>query len=295
MRALPILLLLAVSARASDPAGGLARCATALDREDYAAAVREAQSILGFQPESVPARLVLARAYMGMNNAAAALSELHTALLRQPDSMDALYYLSKLTGVLSVQAFGVVASLAPDSARMHQIRAETLEARKDAAGAEMEYRAALEKRPGTTYILNALGDLKRHEKQYLEALRWYGQVLAKDPDNYDALYGAGASYQLSEQGDKALPLFRRALKADPSSMAATMALGECLLLSGRGGEAVILLERAAKADPEFRRLQFLLGRAYQSVGRQTEAQLAFKRFRALSAREDEDVQSLEGK
>jgi tetratricopeptide (TPR) repeat protein len=292
VRVVSILALLTLAATAADQPAELTRCSIALDREDYASAARDAQSFLRLHPESVPARLLLARGYMGLNNGTAALSELHSALLREPGSIEALYYLSKLAAVMSVQEFGVVGRNAPDSARMHQIRAETLEAQKDAAGAEREYLVALEKRPGTAYIMNALGDLKRHEKQYAEALRWYEQVLARDPNNYDALYGAGASYHLLHQGD-ALPLLRRALKADPSSTAAKMAIGEVLLLRNNAAEALTFLEQAAKVDPNFRRLQFLLGHAYQLVGRKEDARLAFERSRALAAREDEeDRQSL---
>jgi predicted Zn-dependent protease len=291
VRVTTILALLALAATAADQPAGLARCAVELDREDYASATRDARSFLRLHPESVAARVFLARAYMGSNNGTAALSELHSALLREPDSIDALYYLSKLAGVMSVQEFGVVGRDAPDSARMHQIRAETQEAQGDADGAEREYLVALEKRPGTSYIMNALGDLNRHQKQYREALRWYEQVIAKEPDNYDALYGAGASYQLLHQGDP-LPLFRRALKADPSSIAAKLALGAALLRAHNAAEAVRFLEQAAKADPQFLQLQFLLGRAYQLVGRGEEARLAFERYHALAAREDEEERQL---
>ncbi len=288
-----VLSLLAFAATAAGQPASLARCEVELDRENYAPATREAQAFLRAHPDSVPARILLARAYMGVNDGTAALSELHSALLRDPDSIDALYYLSKLAGIMSIQEFGVVRRNAPDSARMHQIRAETLEAQQDVDGAEREYLAALEKRPGTAYIMNALGDLKRHDKQYREALRWYEQVIAMDPDNYDALYGAGASYQLLHEGDP-LPLFRRALKADPSSIAAKIALGEALLLAHDTPEAVTFLEQAARAEPNFRRLQYLLGRAYQLAGRKEEARLAFERSRALAAREDEEDRQLMG-
>ena len=293
VRATITLALLAFAATAADQPASLARCQVELDREDYASATREAQALLRVHPDSVPARVLLARAYMGVNNGTAALSELHSALQREPDSIDALYYLSKLAGVMSIQEFGVVGRDAPDSARMHQIRAEILEAQQDVDGAEREYLVALKKRPGTAYIMNALGDLKRHDKQYVEALRWYEKVIAKDPDNYDALYGAGASYQLLHQAD-ALPLFRRALKADPSSIAAKIALGEALLQANNTAEAVTFLEQAARAEPNFRRLQYLLGRAYQLAGRNEEARLAFERSRALAARDDEEDRQLMG-
>jgi len=227
-----------------------------------------------------------------MNDGDAALQQLHDALRRDPASLDALYYFSKLTGVLSQQEFASVARIAPESARMHQIRAEALEAQGDTSGAEREYLTALEKRPDTAYIMNALGDLKRHETRYAEALAWYEKVLAKHPENYDALYGAGASLRLAHTPEKALPLFRRALQVDPSSLAAKMALGESLLFTENAREAVPLLEQAAKADPQLRRLQYLLGRAYQMVGRDKDAERAFERYRKLPNPfiESDDVQ-----
>lgn len=265
----------------------LAGCSRALDRGEYASAARLAQAQVRLHPDSVPARVLLAQAFMGMNNAPAALEQLQAAPRRDPKSLDALYYTSKLTGLLSQQEFAFVAEHAPDSARMHQIKAETLEAQGDAAGAEREYLASLEKRPRTASILNALGDLMRHQKRYADSLPWYGRTLEVDPGNYDALYGSAASYQLMEDSERALPLFRRALGADPASIAAKMALGEVLLDTRHEKEAVPLLEEAARADPTFRRLQFLLGRAYQLTGRSEDSRRAFERMRSLAGQDDE--------
>jgi predicted Zn-dependent protease len=257
-------------------------CAVALDRGDFAQASRVAESLVHLHPTSVAARILLARADIGLNKPQAALAELHEALRLDPRSLDALYYLSKLAAILSRQEFLALAEIAPDSARVHQIQAEGLAAKGDAAGAEREYLAALDKRPGTASIMNALGDLKRRRLEYGEALLWYQRVLEKDPASYDALYGTGACYLLSRKPAEALPMFRRALKADPASLAAKMALGETLLVTGAGNEAVVLLEEAARADPELQRLQYLLARAYQAAGRSEDARRAFQRYRELS-------------
>ena len=267
---------------------GLSSCAKAVDRGDFAIAVRNIQALLKSQPESVPGRVLLARAYMGLNDANSALKELHRALRDDPASLDALYYFSKLTAILSQQEFGAVARISPDSARMHQIRAEGLEAQGDAAGAEREYLAALEKRPGTAYIMNALGDLKRHQKQFADALLWYQKVLEKDPHNYDALYGIGVCHRVSQSPEDALAFFRRALEADPSSIAAKLAVGESLLLTGNAREALPLLEESAASDPQFRRAQFVLGRAYQALGRKEDARRAFERAKQLTKEGDPD-------
>jgi Tfp pilus assembly protein PilF len=267
-----VVLTLAVALPASS--GELRQCLAYLDRGEYSAAAREAEVLVKREPSSAVAHVTLARAYMGLNNASGALAELRESLRQDPRSLEALYYLSQ-------QEFAAVSQRAPDSARAHQIRAEVLEAQGDAGGAEREYRAALDKRPGTAYIMNALGDLMRHKARYEEALGWYSKVLAKDPGNYDALYGTAVSYKYSRSAEEAVPWYRRALKADPTSIAAKMALGQALLLTGKAREAVPLLEEAATAAPNFRRLQFLLGRAYQSVGRPEDARRAFDRVREL--------------
>ncbi|MCU1274866.1 MAG: Tetratricopeptide 1 repeat-containing protein [Bryobacterales bacterium] len=260
-------------------------CANALDRGDFAEAAHVAESLVRLRPASAEARVLLARAEIGLNKPQGALTELHEALRLDPHNLDALYFLSKLTAILSRQEFLTLAELAPDSPRVHQIQAEGLAAKGDTAGAEREFLAALEKKPGTVSILIALGDLKRHTFQYGEALPWYQKVLEKVPDDYDGLYGAGACYLLSKKPAEALPLFRRALKADPASLAAKMALGETLLVTGAGSEAVALLEEAAKADPDLQRLQNLLARAYQIAGRSADARRAFQRYRDLSRSE----------
>jgi protein O-GlcNAc transferase len=291
-----LLLLFPLVAALAGVDADLSGCAKALDRGDYAQAARQAQSYIQSHPSSASARVLLARAYMGMNNGHAALNALHEALEKDPEFLDALYYLSKLTGILSLQEFAVVSELAPESARMHQIKAEALEAHGDGSGAEREYLEALEKRPGTAYILNALGDLKRHQGEYDAGLAWYRKVLDKDPENYDALYGAGACYRLARSPENALDLFRRALKVDPASIAAKMALGESLLFTGKTQEALPLLEEAARIDPRLRRLQYMLARAYRSLGRNKDAQQAFERFKKLADSSTEnDLPAIEEK
>lgn len=286
-----ILLCIAPEAPPAARDADLESCAVALDQGDFALASQAAESLVRLHPTSVVARVLLARADIGLNNPQAALEELHEALRLDRHNLDALYYLSKLTAILSRQEFLALAEMAPDSARVHQIQADGLAAKGDTAGAEREYLAALDKKPATASIMNALGDLKRHNSECGEALAWYQRVLEKNTDNYDALYGAGACYLLSRKPAEALPMFRRALKADPASLAAKMALGETLLVTGAGHEAVALLEEAAKADPELQRLQYLLARAYQTAGRSEDARRAFQRYRELS-RSKGDVEPL---
>lgn len=277
-----LLIWLAASAAAQDTAS----CVAALDRGEYRAAAREAETLLKKYPRSAGVLVLLARAEIGANNAPAALNHLRRAFAAQPDNLDALYYLSKLAAVLSQQQLGYVLERAPDSARAHQIRAEILVAQDKIEEAEREYRTALEKRPGTPALLIALGDLKRQAHDYKGALSWYSQAMEKAPRNYDAVYGAGASYWFLREREDAARLFRLALKIDPSSMAAKLALGEALLALGDNAASLKLLEQAAAVDPNLRRLQLLLMRAYRAEGREEDARRAGERYRVLAAQEE---------
>lgn len=286
-----IVLLITWSTSAASPATDLDVCGRLLSGADYAGAARAASTYLRLHPRSAQGRVLLARAHLGLNDAPAAMADLREALRLEPNNLDALYYCSKLASVLANEEFMTLARIAPDSARMHQVKAEALAAHGDVAAAEAEYRIAIDKRPGTASLMNGIGDLKRIAAEYNEALEWYGKVLARDPENYDALYGAAASHLRNRDPEAALPLFKRALKADPSSLAAKMALGETLLMTGHGSKAVALLEEAAQADPSLKRLQYLLARAYRAAGREQDAHRALKRYRELSGGDSADLSS----
>lgn len=258
------------------------RIELALDRGDFPSARDAAAAWVQEHPKSPEARVLLARAEMGLNQPGDALRDLREALRLDLHNVDALYFVSKLAAVLSGQEFLQLEKVAPDSLRTHQLRAEALTATGDNAGAEREYLAALEHKPNAVFLLNGLGDLQRHQEHYKQASAWYGKALKIEPDNSDALYGLGACFLLAHEPAKAISLFRHALKTDPESTAAAMALGEALLDTGGAREATALLQRAAEADPELKRVQFLLGRAYRATGQEKESQLAFDRYRELT-------------
>ncbi len=291
VRKIRLTALLAFAPAVFGAAAELERCNSVLDRGDFQAAAREAQAFVKIHPSSADGHVLLARAQMGLNNASAAMRELRAALQRDPNNLDALYYLSKLADVLSRQEFMAMARMDPDSARVHQLQAEGLASAGRPEEAEREYLAALERRPETPAIMNALGDLKRMDKSFKcdEALVWYGKVLDKAPGNFDALYGSGACYLRAEELDKAQKMFSAALKSNPSSIDTRMALGETLLALGKPGDALPFLEAAAKTYSQVKRLQFLLARAYKETGRGADAKQALERYRELSQEEEEST------
>ena len=255
---------------------------TALDQGRFEEAAALARGVLRHDAVNSTAHVTLARALMGRNDAAGALGELTAALKSDPNNLDALYYLNKLSTVLAQQEFARLYVAAPDSARVHQMLAESLHQQDDSAGEEREYRAAYQRDPKSVPVLNALGDLLRTQSRSTEAMSFYARAEKVDPRSFDALYGLGACQLLAENYAAAIEYLTRALAVDPGSPAALFALGETLLRDQQPGRAEKLLRAVAAREPSNKQTWFLLAKALRQLGRKQESDQAFARYRKLS-------------
>jgi serine/threonine protein kinase/tetratricopeptide (TPR) repeat protein len=120
----------------------------------------------------------------------------------------------------------------------------------DYAGAEREFRRALEQRPDLVLVRCWCGFL-------LYALRRY---------------------------EESLDCVGTALEQDPLSVYAQMSVGLCSLAPGRGEEAVSVLEKAREIDGEFLTTLWLLGLAYGTTGRTAESVAVLEKASAVSGR-----------
>jgi eukaryotic-like serine/threonine-protein kinase len=107
----------------------------------------------------------------------------------------------------------------------------------DLAGAEREYRRAIELSPN-----------------YASAQHWYGEFLVQ-----------------KGRFDEAFEHYRRALEVDPLSSAISSDLGISLYYARHYDRAVAELQRTIQADPKFSRTHQYLARVYAQVGRYREA------------------------
>ena len=130
-RALLILVWCASGLISAEGAADLAEATRALYKGDAQGAQSMAEEYRKAHPASVPARLLIARAEMSQGDFDAAYRELEEVLQREPHSVDALYYLSKLCGILLQIEFRELYSLAPNSARVHQLLGESYQAQED--------------------------------------------------------------------------------------------------------------------------------------------------------------------
>jgi tetratricopeptide (TPR) repeat protein len=253
----------------------------AFHRGDYPRAIELARERLRAQPRDVDAQIVQARAEAALGRFEAAYEGFQSALRLDARSADALYYLGLTAGVLAEAEYKRLLSLAPDSARAHQVMAESYRAQDRPAKAEAEWKEALEKQPGSVEVLVALGDLTRSKSRFEEALAYYTRAVAVAPRQYDALYGLGVCHSYRGQQAKAAESFRAALRVDASSASAHLGLGISLLQTGKVEEAVAEFQAAATLEPKMRQAYYQLGRAFRALGRNAEAEAAMAKFQEL--------------
>ena len=253
-----ILIGMCLALQAASPAADTAerhvkRAAAFEQKRDYDGAIPELRRALELEPDSVEAHgmlgeALLARGYsaeaiphleraqrldlLGIalteeHRTAQAIEALLAALQKKPNDPELLFYLGKASGFLSKKSFDRLISSSHDSARAHELRAESYLAQQQFANAEREYRKALDLRPDLRGVHLALGLLK------LEA----GNL------------------------DEAETEFRAEVKASPGDGEAAWRLGSVLLEKGRTHEALVELERADKLRPEMVETLYDLGKA----------------------------------
>jgi tetratricopeptide (TPR) repeat protein len=282
MRIRYTLLILATGLMAAESTAKLEEAARALYTGDAPRAQSLAEEYRKVHASSVAALLLIARAEMTQGDFPAAYRELVRVLQLEPRNVDGLYYLAKLAGILSQIEFRELYSLAPDSARVHQLLGESYQAQEDLPKAEEEFVQALAANPRSPRVLVALGDVKRLQSLCDEAIGFYTRAVAIEPGDYDGNYGLGACYLHQSKAQTAIGWFRRAAVSEPGSAAARLALGIAYMRTGKLAEAVTELKAAAALEPESRQAYVLMGQAYHSLNQPREAEQSFRKARELS-------------
>src|SRR5712691_1308283 len=146
IRCRPVLLLALVvtfCVGADGQSAALTACTSALYRGDYLEAAQIAEQHLRTYPKDAPVRVILARAELAQGRFQEAFGELQKALASDPRNIDALYYLSLVSRELSEREYQRLFSMAPDSARVHQLFAEAALGAENKTEAEEEFQKAL--------------------------------------------------------------------------------------------------------------------------------------------------------
>lgn len=279
------LIMVPVRSQGQGQSPALAETTRALYGGDYGLAVQLAEKHLRKYPRDVHVRVVLARAELAQGKLEEAFDELQKALAVEPKNIDALYYLSLVSGEFSQREYQRLFSTAPDSARVHQLLAESAKAAENTSKAEQEFQKALEANPRSVEIATELAELKRSQSKFDEAIAFYLRAQKSGPLTYDVAYGLGACYTYQQDYPQAIEWLRKAVALAPESTAGWFALGNALFQNGQIEAAVPDLKEALRREPRMKQAYFLLGRAYSKLGRQEEARAAIKRLDELNRSE----------
>ena len=260
----------------------LSSAAQALYRGDYKHAKELAVSHLQKKPADLPVRIILARAELAMGNYGEALAELKRVLVQDPQNIDALYYLSFAARGMSQQEYARLYRLDPESARVHQLLAESALAAQDVSLAETEFQKALRVNPDSVEVAIALAELKRSQSKFDEAITYYAKAAEIGSVDYEIAYGLGACYTYKQDYPRAIEWLRKSVAMSPDSGAAHFALGNALFQNGDWNAAIPELTSSLRLEPRMKQAYFLLGRSYAKLGRKQEADAAFQKLDQLN-------------
>jgi protein O-GlcNAc transferase len=181
-----------------------------------------------------------------------------------------------VTGTLAQQQFSDLETKAPDSARVHQLLAESLEAQDKRAAAEKEYEAALARRPDLLDALLGLAKLQRIRLACDTAIPLYQKAESIRP-TFDGAYGLGMCQSLLQDDEAAVRSFGQAIERDPGAAVAFLGFGSSLNKLHRSKEAIAKLQRAIELEPAMGEAYYALGLTYQTAGQIELAQEAFRK------------------
>jgi tetratricopeptide (TPR) repeat protein len=262
----------------SDP--GLTPISRALAAGDTDGALSLAKSYVQRQPNDVAGQVLLIRVYLERNEIDAAYRAATVAVRKHPADTNLLYYFGLVTRGLAAQEFERLATIAPDSARVHQLQAEVFDAQQRRADAEKEYGAALRAKPDLLEALLGLAKLQRIRLACDEARALYERAEAVRP-TFDAAYGLGVCLGYLQNDQLAVKHFEQAVQRNPSAAVAWAGLGTSLVKLGRTADGIAKLQRAITLAPEMDEAHYMLGMAYQASGDPIRAQESFKKAEQL--------------
>ena len=140
----------------AQPAQSLSEGVQAYYRGDYPAAANLARQLTKTQPGTSDPYVLLARAEASQGNLRQAFEALRQALRINPNDAEALYFLAHVSTGLSQAEHQRLFAMAPNSARVHQILAESYRVQENLPKAEEEYQAALQYQ-----VRKKIGDIRQ--------------------------------------------------------------------------------------------------------------------------------------
>ena len=151
--------------------------------------------------------------------------------------------------------------------------------RGDLLGAEVQLRKVLAIRPGTPLELGNLATVLSRQGRHAEAMEFFAQGLAGNPDDVVLLSHQGLTQMKMGDVEAAEASLERAATLDPSYPQAQFNLGVLRFGQGRHWDAIVLFERTLDLNPGFTDAYLNLGSTYAALGEYERALDPWERLR----------------
>jgi Tfp pilus assembly protein PilF len=191
------------------------------------------------------------------------------------NNVDVLYMTYQIHMHIALAARNALATIAPDSGRMHQMMAEHFINEGDTVDAITQYEQALVKDPalpGVHYELaEALMQDTRDNASLEKAVALLKAALTETPDNASVEAKLGDVAALKNDPDTAQVHFHRALSLESDQLDALEGVAEIETHKGNNESAAAYLLRASRIDPMDDKLHYRLSRLYRALDRKVDA------------------------
>ena len=201
------------------------------------------------------------------------------------------YWKVRAYDALARAAFARLAAL-PASPEGMRWQAETNRDQGRHTEAVAAWREALRLRPGHPDLQRELAGALLAIKEYAEAQKLTGALLAAEPEAADLQHLQGDLFLAQQQAEAAVPFLEKAAARDPRLLPVRASLARALLLAGRPADALPHVRAALPLDTDGS-LHFQLARAYQAAGQADAAQAAMAKYQEIQARGRRQDQVLE--
>ncbi len=215
--------------------------------------VKELKEILGAEPRSVEAHVLLGMAYRALGTQemlAEAVAEFRQTIDLDSSFVPARFYL---------------AHVYLDLGRASRAKEELL--------------AALEKAPGNPQFTALLGETERQLKNPTKAVELLRQALQADASLVEAHYYLGLALFDAGQTPESIKELELVAQSGAARPEAYLALGTAYIEAARLDDAVAALTRGTKVEPAGAALRIQLARAYRLKGQLDKAELELTRAR----------------
>ena len=262
-----------ISQQPDSPDGYLLRAVADIDRKQFVSAEDYIKRSVEKSPDNAPAYVQLGNLRVAQNRTADAQAAFQKALDQDPNSSEALggvlnVYLTQKQPDKAVSIANAQLAKYPKNVGFHIILGRLLfEQKDDAAGAESEFKRAVDLDKNNTEALLSLGLVQNAQGKTDQALATYVDAAKNNPREIRFYLLAGGIYEHNQDWDKAKQMYQRVLELQPDNPLASNDLAYVMLQQGGNVDVALAMAQTARRQlPDNANSADTLGWAYYHKG-----------------------------